>query len=139
MAFDFSTTAVTWTTSGGACEEAAWRLGVGSIVELMEALTLGFGYGPMDTSSDFYSDLTSLVDETTWSDDLEGNVGIGYLYTDVLGDAELSATNYTLVYPVAADGLFETDAEPIEGAGDSAIPINGYYAARGFYGFGWAR
>jgi len=139
MAFEFDPTEVTWTTSGGACEEAAFTVGVSSVEDLMMSLTLGFGYGPMDPSSDLYSDLITYVDATEWSDDWAGKVGTGSLYTDITGDAELIESNYTFVYEVAADGLIDTDAEPIDGAGTSASPIDGYYAARGFYGFGWAR
>jgi hypothetical protein len=135
MAFNFDSSAVTWETYGDACGEAAFKLGVGSVEEMMAGTAWGFGYGPM-VGGDFEDTLAGAVGET-YATDWAGDVGIGYLYTNLLGEAELTDTNYTWVFPMAADGLVDGGAEAIAGAGDSATPVDGYYSARGFFGYGW--
>jgi hypothetical protein len=74
-----------------------------------------------------------------YATDWAGNVGLGYLYTNLGGDAEISDTNYTWIYEMGEDGQVEAAAESIAGAGDSATPVDGWYSSNGFFGWGWGK
>ena len=101
----------------------------------MEVTTWGYGFGPM-VAGDFEDTLSDAVGEE-YSEEWSGQVGIGYLYTDLVGEAEVNDTNYTFVYTMADDGEVVEDAEPITGAGDSATAVDGWYRSSGFFGYGW--
>ena len=91
---------------------------MGSVEEMMAGYVWGYGFGPM-VGGDFEDTLAGAVGET-YAAEWAGQVGIGYLYTNLLGDAELCDTNYTWVYDMSADGEVVSGAEPLDGAGDSA-------------------
>lgn len=130
MAFSFDSAAVTWVTTGNACGEAAFKLGVGSVEEMMQGVAWGYGFGPM-VGGYFEDTLAGAVGEA-YATDWAGSVGLGYLYTNLLGEAELSDTNYTFVYPMAEDGAVDGSATADSGAGDSATPVDGWYQSSGF-------
>ena len=134
MAFSFVSTDVVWELSGDACEESAAALGVDSVETFMQAFSWGFGFGPLDPSSDFYDTLTAAVEEPIWTDDWDGRVSMGYLYTDVTGTPSFSATDFVFTYGLD-DGTLVAGTEHLDGAGDASTPMDGYYRAQGFYGY----
>ena len=103
----------------------------------MNEFAWGMGFGPMNDSA-FEDDLADWVGADTYPE-WAGQVGMGWLYTNVTGETELSTPNYTFVWPLAADGLIADDAEWVPGAGDSATPVDGWYRSSAMMGYGWGK
>jgi len=86
--------------------------------------------------ADFKSTLADAVGED-YASDWAGQVGLGWMQESLTGATTLGAYNYTFVYDMAEDGDLTDALDPITGAGDAEIPVDGWYVSNGFYGWGW--
>jgi len=92
------------------------------------------------TDADFEDELAGAVGDS-YADEWAGNVHIGWLQEDLTGDLLLNAFNYNFVYEVDAENGLVSDEDgylvSVEGSGDSATPVTGYYKSNDFYGYGF--
>jgi hypothetical protein len=142
MAFGFDPTLVEWTTEGGACDDAAFMLGVTDPAEWLADFVWGFGYGPMN-DTEFEDALAEAVGETDYAD-WAGNVGIGWLLTDITGETALNDVDYVVNAPLTEDDEVLIDGESwleisTPGMGDASVAPDAYLSAQMFFGFGWGR
>jgi hypothetical protein len=137
MFYTFDSAATTWETAEveGGCDAAAFKLGAGDVIEFMTAYSYGFGYGPM-VGGEFEDTLSGAVGDS-YLTDWAGQVGQGWLLEAITGEESLGARNYTFVYDMEEDGDVSPAENPIEGAGDSDTPVDGWYVSNGFFGWGW--
>jgi hypothetical protein len=143
MIYEFDAGTVEWTNTGGACDEAAFMLGVSDPADWVKAYVWGFGFGPMN-SPDFESSVSDAVG-TDYASEWGGNVGIGWLYTNITGDTDLHDINILFNAPLGADGAVDFSGGDtwldigLSGVGDAAVAPDAYLFASLFFGFGWSR
>jgi hypothetical protein len=102
----------------------------------------GFGYGPMH-DTEFEDALAEAVGETDYAD-WAGNVGIGWLLTDITGETALNDVDYVVNAPLTEDDEVLIDGESwldisTPGMGDASVAPDAYLSAQMFFGFGWGR
>ena len=65
---------------------------------------------------------------------------MGFLGQDITeAGPEVSVNSYTFVYDMSPEGDVTDAEESIDGAGDAASPMDGWYVANAWYSWGWGK